>query len=194
MNTVRLLVISAGLGSPSSTRRLADDLTTAAVARLDAEGVGVLVDVVEVRDLAHEAMDALITGQSSAPLQHARSLVRAADAVIVATPVHQGSYSGMFKTFVDALEPQALAGKPVLLSASGGSERHALVVDQELRPLFGFLQALPVPTGVFATAADCTTDWRPDLDLRARIARAAAELADLAMLTTRAARAQEPAA
>jgi len=181
MTIVRLLVISAGLSSPSSTRRLADDLTASAVGRLEAAGDvdSIVVDAVELRDLAHQTLDALLTGDVGPDLTRARLLVEQADALIVATPVYKGSYSGLFKTFIDAVDPSAFMGKPVLLSATGGSPRHALVVDQELRPLFGFLQALTVPTGVFATASDCTADVVPDFELRARIERAVDELSSL---------------
>ena len=191
MTTARLLVISAGLSTPSSTRRLADDLSSAVSSRLHAVGDEVDIDVVEVRDQAHAALSALLTGVVGPELLRAQRLIQDADAIIVSTPVFKGSYSGMFKVFIDALDPRVFAGKAVLLSATGGSDRHALVVDQELRPLFGFLQALTVPTAVFATASDCTPELVPDLELRARIERAADELTALSDL---AARVREPAA
>jgi FMN reductase len=77
-----------------------------------------------------------------------------ADAVIAGSPVFQGSYSGLFKHFIDFVEQGALAGKPVLLVANGGSDRHLLMIDHELRPLFAFLQAFVVPESVFAAAGD----------------------------------------
>jgi len=40
---------------------------------------------------------------------------------------------------------------PVLLAATGGSDRHALVIDHQLRPLFSFFQALTLPVGVYAS-------------------------------------------
>jgi FMN reductase len=109
-------------------------------------------------------------------LRDAVTAVEQADLLIVASPVYRGSYTGLFKSFFDVVDQRALAGTPVLLAASGGSERHALVVDHELRPLFAFFQALTVPTAVYATASDCTADLLPDPGLQDRIRRAAGEL------------------
>ncbi len=100
-----------------------------------------------------------------------------ADAVVAVTPVFAASYSGLFKTFVDVLEPDALAGTPVLLAATAGTARHSLVIEHAMRPLFSYLRALTVPTGVFAAPEDWAQgDAAPLAD---RIRRAAAELADL---------------
>jgi FMN reductase len=74
--------------------------------------------------------------------------------LIVATPVFRGSYTGMFKHFFDLIDQDALIDKPILLAASGGSQRHALMIDHQLRPLFSFFQARTLPLGVYATDAD----------------------------------------
>ena len=81
--------------------------------------------------------------------------VAAADGLIVVSPIFSASYSGLFKSFFDVLDPAALDGKPVLIAATGGTERHSLVLDHALRPLFSYLHAVVVPTGVFAA----TSDW-----------------------------------
>jgi FMN reductase len=106
--------------------------------------------------------------------------------LVVATPVYNGSYSGLFKSFVDLLDPPSMVGRTVALGATGGSYRHSLVIDHALRPLFAFFQAAPVPTGVFATADDWDATGAPDATLAARIDRAAWETASLTPLTTRA--------
>ena len=166
-----IVVVSAGLSNPSSTRLLADQLAAAtANAVADAD-----VTTVELRDLAHEITDHLLTGFPGPNLSRAIEAVRAADGLIVVTPVFSASYSGLFKSFFDVLETGVLDGKPVLVAATAGTARHSLVLEHALRPLFAYLHALVVPTGVFAA-----TDDFGDTGLHARIARAAGELATLA--------------
>ncbi|MGZ4447861.1 MAG: FMN reductase [Nocardioides sp.] len=170
----RLVVVSAGLSVPSSTRLLADRLTSAAVAAI---GGDVEVTVVELRPLAHALADATLTGFPSGELADAVEAVRRADALVAVTPVFSASYSGLFKMFVDTLEPGLLGGLPVLLGATAGTPRHSLVLDHAMRPLFSYLRAVVVPTGVFAASEDFGST--ADGTLAARIERAAGELADL---------------
>lgn len=169
----RLVVVSAGLSTPSSTRLLADRLAEATVAEL---GGPVDLTVVELRPLAHSLADRLLTGFADPELAGALTAVRRADALIVVTPVFAASYAGLFKTFVDVLEPGSLEGTPVLIAATAGTARHSLVLDHALRPLFSHLRAVVVPTGVFAA----TDDFGSDADLGPRIRRAAGQLAALA--------------
>jgi FMN reductase len=169
--TTRIVVVSAGLSNPSSTRLLADRLAAAAGEALEE----VAVETVELRDLAHELTDHLLTGFPKPALAEAIASVREADGLIVVTPVFSASYSGLFKTFFDVLEAGTLEGKPVLIAATAGTARHSLVLDHALRPLFAYLRAIVVPTGVFAA-----TDDFGDTGLQARIDQAAGELAALA--------------
>jgi FMN reductase len=99
--------------------------------------------------------------------------------VVAVTPVFAASYSGLFKTFVDVLDPDALAGMPVLLAATAGSARHSLVLEHAMRPLFSYLRALTVPTAVFAAPEDWAGGDRSAAALGDRIVRAARELAEL---------------
>ncbi|MEU9554896.1 FMN reductase [Streptomyces fumanus] len=166
---MKLVVVSAGLSVPSSTRLLGDRLAAATGAD-DTR-------VVELRDLAVEIAHTFTNGFPGPDLSAAFEAVAGADGLIVVTPVFSASYSGLFKSFFDALsgsDPEALAGKPVLVAATGGSARHSLVLDHALRPLFSYLKAVVVPTGVYAAAED----WGAG-GLDARIARAAGELAAL---------------
>jgi FMN reductase len=174
----RLVVVSAGLSVPSSTRLLADRLAAATVAAVPGH---VSLDAIELRPLAHALADNLLAGFASGDLADAIEQVRHADALIMVTPVFSASYSGLFKTFVDVLEPGLLDGKPVLVAATAGSARHALVLDHAMRPLLSHLHAVVVPTGVFAAAGDFG-----DAELDQRIDRAAGELA--ALVTQRPAR------
>ncbi|PPK90786.1 FMN reductase [Kineococcus xinjiangensis] len=184
MSTRRVVAVSAGLSQPSSTRLLADRLaatTTAALTRgrhpaagPSATGPDVEVEVVELRRHAHEIVDAMLTGFAPAPLRTVLDAVGGADGLIAVTPVFSASYSGLFKSFFDVLDRDALTGTPVLLGATGGSARHSLVLEHALRPLFAHLRALVVPTAVFAAPED----WAGgEGALAERIERAGAELA-----------------
>ncbi|WP_428954085.1 CE1759 family FMN reductase [Streptomyces sp. cg35] len=164
---MKLVVVSAGLSSPSSTRLLADRLAAATAGRVDAE-----VEVIELRDLATEIAQHFVTGFPPARLAAALDAVAAADGLIAVTPVFAASYSGLFKSFFDVIDKDALTGKPVLVGATGGTARHSLVTEHALRPLFTYLRALVLPTAVYAASED----WG-DEGLDRRIARAGGELA-----------------
>jgi FMN reductase len=175
----RLAVVSAGLSVPSSTRLLADRLTTATVERLREQGIYAQVDVLELRPLAHDLADNLLTGFPNPQLRAAVDAVVEADGVIAVTPIFRGSYSGLFKTFVDVLEPVTMQGKPVLIGATAGTARHSLALDHALRPLFTYLRSVVVPTGVFAAPEDWAGADAAGRNLAERIGRAADELAEL---------------
>lgn len=177
--TRRLVVITAGMGVPSSTRLLADRLAEAAGAALRARGIRPEIEVVELRELAHEITDHLLTGLPQGRLREVVGKVAAADGLIAVTPVFNASFSGLFKSFFDALDRDAVAGKPVLIGATGGSERHSLVLEHAMRPMFAYLHAIVAPTAVYAASADWgpARDGSPELIERAE--RAGGELADL---------------
>ncbi|TDU89553.1 FMN reductase [Kribbella voronezhensis] len=176
MTTERTIaVVSAGLTTPSSTRLLADQLTAAVRDNLDGRGTPYQVRVFELRELAHDLTNNLLTGFPSKELGEVLEYVVQADALIAVTPTFSASYNGLFKMFFDVLDDKALVGKPVLIGATGGTERHSLVLDYALRPLFAYLQAVVMPTGVYAASSD----WGPHaVALRARVERAATELVD----------------
>ncbi|MFI2643365.1 FMN reductase [Streptomyces sp. NPDC018610] len=168
----KLVVVSAGLSVPSSTRLLGDRLAAATAARTGAE-----IQVIEVRDLAVEIAHNLTNGFPGPALATALDAVTEADGLIVVTPVFSASYSGLFKSFFDVLgarDKDALAGKPVLVAATGGTARHSLVLEHALRPLFAYLRAVVVPTGVYAASEDWGAEGLPE-----RVERAAGELAAL---------------
>jgi FMN reductase len=177
--TYTVAVVTAGLSQPSSTRLLADllgDATSNALTQRGAQAAE--IQVIELRPLAHALTDHLLTGFPAGDLAPALEAVANADAVIAVTPVFSASFSGLFKSFFDVLEEGALEGKPVLIAATAGTSRHSLVLEHALRPLFSYLHAVVVPTGVFAASED----WGVagvDGALRRRIDRAAGELAAL---------------
>ena len=171
-----LVVVSAGLSQPSSTRLLADQLSATAGGAAADLGVQLDIRVIELRDLAHDLMNHLLTGFPPGPLKQALDTVESADALIAVTPIFNASYSGLFKSFFDVLPKEALMDKPVLIAATGGTSRHSLALDHALRPMFAYLQAVTVPTSVFAASEDWGGD-ESEGQLRGRINRAAAELA-----------------
>ena len=179
MSTRTLAVVSAGLSVPSSTRLLADRVTVATVDALRDRGVDVTVEVVELRDHARDLADNLVTGFPNQALRSSIETVTGADGLIAVTPIFSASYSGLFKTFIDVLDKDALSGKPVLLGATAGTARHSLALEHAMRPLFSYLRAVTVPTGVFAASEDWAGADGVDRALAGRIDRAAGELADL---------------
>lgn len=182
--TRSVVVVSAGLSAPSSTRLLADQLATATDVALRSHGEAADVSVIELRDLAHPLVDHLLTGFPTGDLAAAIELVRNADGLIVVTPVFAASYSGLFKMFFEVLEKDVLRGKPVLLAATAGTARHSLVLEHALRPLFSYLRAVTVPTAVFAATEDF--GGAQSGELADRVKAAAGELADLVVGAPRA--------
>lgn len=171
-----IVVITAGLSQPSSTRLLADQLADAARSAVGGRGESLDVDFVELRELAVEMAETMVSGNRPTPgLEAVKRQVASADGLIVVTPVFSASYSGLFKTFVDLLDKDSLTGTPVLVAATAGTARHSLVLEHAMRPLFAYLRAVVVPTGVFAA----TEDFGGDSDLERRVHRAAGELATL---------------
>ncbi|MFH8257916.1 FMN reductase [Streptomyces roseolus] len=184
MRTLKLVAVSAGLGSPSSTRLLADRLTRAARYRLAEREYAVEVEVVELRDLALDIAKNFVSGFPSEALEEAIEKVTGADGVIAVTPVFTASYSGLFKSFFDLVDPAALTGVPVLLGATGGTARHSLVLDHALRPLFAYLRARISSTAVYAASEDWGTGGDEYTEgLPHRITRAGEEFADLVAAT-----------
>jgi FMN reductase len=178
--TRTIAVVTAGLSQPSSTRLLSDQLAAATDRSLRLHDEETHLEVIELRDLAHELVDNLLTGFPSGALADAVQAVRESDALIAVTPIFAASYSGLFKMFFDVLEDGSLDGKPTLLAATAGTARHSLALDFALRPLFAYLRADVVPTAVFAASEDFGSAGGagPDGSLSARVDRAARELAD----------------
>lgn len=166
--TSRIVVVSAGLRVPSSTRTVADALAREVSAAIP----GADVTVIELRDHAHAIVDALLTGFPAGELEQVVAGVHAADGLIVVTPTFGASYSGLFKSFIDILDPDRLQGTPVILAATGGTERHSLMLDYALRPLMVTVGTRPVPTGIFAA----TADFGAGAGLATRYRRAVTEL------------------
>ena len=192
----RLVVVSGGLRHPSATRLLADRLAGTTQNELVRRGTDVAVEVVELREHAHEVINLLLTGFASGSLARVIEAVATSDGLIAVTPIFKASYSGVFKSFFDGLPDESLVDKPVLIGASGGTARHSLALEHAVRPLFAYLRAAVVQTSVFAAPEDWAASEGADMDedeeavadeaprfaepsLRTRIDRASRELADL---------------
>jgi FMN reductase len=168
---LRLVVVTAGVGVPSSTRLLADRIAQKTIDLLGDGGAESTVAVIELNQLAIDIARAITSGLQSEPLQHAIRTLATSDAVIASTPVYKAGMSGLFKSFVDVIDDDILIAKPVVLAATAGTSRHAMVVDEQMRPLFAFLRAIPAPTSLFAGP----DDWGSSA-LGEHIDRAAREL------------------
>lgn len=179
METRRITVLSAGLGVPSSTRLLADQLAAAATRKLAAGGYEVTTDVVELRELAVDIANNFVTGFAPPRLAEVIAGVEASDGIIAVSPVFSASYSGLFKSFIDVLDPKSLDGKAALLGATGGTDRHQMVLDHAMRPLFSYLRTRTAATAVFAGPQDWGNTDDGGTPLSLRIERAAAEFSRL---------------
>jgi FMN reductase len=167
----RLAVVSAGIGDPSSTRLLADRTAERATALAASRGAAVTVGVIDLREVAADICTALVSQLITPRLQKAITVLGEADGIIAAAPVYKAGPSGLLTSFFHILDNDLLIAKPVVLAATAGTARHALVVDDQMRPLFAYLRAMTVPTSLFAAPED----WG-DPALNRRIDRAAREL------------------
>jgi FMN reductase len=169
--TFTLVVVSAGTSDPSSTRLLADRAAQRVATLAGQRGHAASLRVIDLRELATDITTALTSQLVTPRLQQAVDALGAADGIIAAAPVYKAGASGLFTSFFHVLDNDLLIGKPVILAATAGTARHALVVDDQMRALFAYLRTLPVPTSLFAAPED----WRED-SLNRRIDRAAFEL------------------
>lgn len=153
-----IVVISGGLGTPSTSGLLGRQLGESTVRELAAMGIQADLTVLELRDYATDITNNLLTGYAPPRLAEAIETVSSAAGLIAVSPVFTASVSGLFKSFIDVLDPKSLDDKPMVLAATGGSPRHNLVVDYAMRPIFAYLRARIMPTSVFASPEDWGAD------------------------------------
>ena len=173
MRPARIVAFSGNVRRPSRTRALVEAVT----AELGRQRP---IDL-KVYDLAEIGTGLGATTRQALPLPiaHMIEAMEGADGLVVGSPVHNGAYSGLFKHVIDFLDPATMAGKPVVLTATGGGPRHALMVEHALRPLFGFFTAHVAPTAVYAGEAEIEDGIVTDARVAERVAAAAAELGHL---------------
>ena len=170
-DTFRLVVVSAGASDPSSTRLLADRTADRVAALAASHGHPVTVSVIELREIAADISAALTSALITPKLRQAITALGEADGIIAAAPVYKAGASGLFTSFFQVLDNDLLIAKPVVLAATAGTARHALVVDDQMRAQFAFLRTMTVPTSLFAAPEE----WS-DAALSTRVDRAALEL------------------
>ena len=144
----RIVALSGSLSRPSRTRALVTAIAER-IADGRPAGTDVRVDVVDIAELASALAGVTSFERLPAPVAAAQDLLTQADVVVLGSPVYKGSYSGLFKHFIDLLDPTRLRGKVAVLAATGGSDRHALVLEHQWRPLASFLELHTVPAGVY---------------------------------------------
>lgn len=174
----KLVAISGGLREPSSTRLLADRLTAAVDKALADRNLAASSSVIELRPFARAITDAMLAGFASPDLESAFETIAEADGLIAVSPAFNASYSGLFKSFFDVLPEESLYDMPVLIAATGGTERHSLVLEHALRPMFSYLHAIVSPTGVYAATDDFGAQ-HGSAGLSKRIGKAADDFARL---------------
>jgi len=178
------LNVVALIGSPTASANSRTLLLVRHLLEELRERINVSVELVELAPIARSLGQALQRSEVEPQVERALATIESAQLLVAAAPVYRGSYPGLFKHLIDFIGLDALVDTPVLLAATGGSERHALVIDHQLRPLFSFLQAHTLPIGVYATPADFDGDQINSAALQARIQlaaeRAAGHLAPLA--------------
>ena len=167
MSRLEILGLAGSFSVPSKTRRLVEEAVARTVARFG--GRSKVIDLSQLGPDFGGARDLRdLTGAGSDAVDH----IIEARALVIGTPVYKGSYPGLFKHLFDLLDPSAIAGKPVLLVATGGGDKHALVIEHHLRPLFGFFEAQTLATGVYASERDFAGGEIISPSLTARLDRA----------------------
>lgn len=149
-----VVIISGGLGTPSSSSLLGRQIGDSIAEKLTSAGVQADVSNIELREYASEITNNMLTGFAAPKLQQVIDAVTKADVLVAVTPVFTASISGLFKSFLDILDPKSLNQKTVVLAATAGTQRHQLAIDYAMRPIFSYLRATIMPTTVFAASED----------------------------------------
>lgn len=149
MTTISIVGIAGSVIRPSRTTSLVNAVLETLSSRMGANTT--LIELVDAAPILFEALTPdRLEGEAEAIVR----TVESADLLVVGSPVYRASYTGALKHLFDLIRHDALSGKPVILTATGGSHLHGLVTEHQLRPLFGFFNALSLPTAVYATEAD----------------------------------------
>jgi FMN reductase len=171
---MNIIGLSGNVKRPSRTASLVEAIVTAVGSRFAVEG-----QTIELVDAAPILFKALRSDQLDAEGRAIIDAVEAADILVVGSPVYRASYSGALKHLFDLVDYRALSGKRVILAATGGTPLHGLMAEHQLRPLFGFFNALSLPTAIYATEVDFTEYVITNLAVHERIERAVSELAQV---------------
>lgn len=170
--TCTIIGLSGNLDRPSKTRALVQTVVATAASQFEAAGT-----IYDLADFGPSLGAARRVADLEPSARTALEVVLTADALVIGSPVYKGSYTGLFKHLIDLIDPLALVGKPILLTATGGGDRHALVIEHQLRPLFGFFEAQTLPTGLYAADRDVTEGQPASPAFLDRLGRAVGQLA-----------------
>jgi FMN reductase len=164
---LRVVGLSGSLHEPSRTTALVRAILAEVEDRAGAE-----TELIEVARLGPSFAGALRRDEVAPDVERALQLIESADLLVAASPVYRASFTGLFKHLFDFVGQYELVGTPVLVAATGGGERHALILEHQLRPLFGFFQALTLPLGVYASDTDFEDYELVASDVRRRVSQA----------------------
>jgi FMN reductase len=172
--SVKVVGVSGSLKAPSRTIELVEQIVAQLGTHLDVEPT-----LIRVNELGPHFAGALTRDELPREVEDALLAIESADVLVVASPVYRASFTGLFKHLFDFVDQYALVDKPVILAATGGSERHALIIEHQFRPLFGFFQALTLPLGIYAHDSDFTDYRIASPRLRERLDKAVAKAVPL---------------
>lgn len=162
--------VSGNLTRPSKTKAFVSHIVGAV-----AQNTGAASIVFDIEDLGPSFPLARRLADLDPSARNVVEQLLGADILVVGSPTFKGSYTGLFKHFFDLLDPSSLRGKPIILAATGGGERHSLIVEHQLRPLFGFFEALTLPTAIYASDKDFANGVLVSEAIQARARQAVAE-------------------
>lgn len=171
MSNNLIVGFSGNLSRPSSTRRFVETVTEALAGR-----AGLQYALFDIEDLGASLANARSVNDLDAAARRVIRTIIEAEALVIGSPTYKGSYTGLFKHVFDLLDPSDLRGKPIVLTATGGGDRHSLVVEHQLRPLFAFFEAFVTPTAIYASGRDFT-DGAPSPVILSRVDQALNEAA-----------------
>ena len=173
--TKKLVVgISGNLTRPSKTKAFISHIAGEVAGR-----IGATSKVFDIEDLGPSLLQARRIGELDTAAHDIVEQLLRADVLVAGSPTFKGSYTGLFKHLFDLLDPASLRGKPVILAATGGGERHSLIVEHQLRPLFGFFEALTMPTAIYASDKDFADGVLASEAIHARARQAVAEVVNV---------------
>lgn len=155
--------------SGSPTRPSRTTALVAEVAETYARSLDAAVTVIELAPLLGQLGQGAFRNEIGPDARAALETLERADLIVVGSPAYRATYTGLFKLFFDHVGQYALIDTPIVLTATGGSDRHALLVEHQMRPLFGFFQSLTLPLGIFASENDFVDYRVASAELRARI-------------------------
>jgi len=154
MSPPKLVGLAGSFSRPSKTFSL-----VRAIGGLTAVRYGLESEIYDLSDVGPSLGAARHPDELDAGGREVIRRIVEADVLVIGAPTYKGSYPGLFKHLIDLVDPLALRGKPVILAATGGGDRHALMVEHQLRPLFGFFMAHTLPSAIYAADRDFS-DYR----------------------------------